>query len=94
MSEGLSERLTREVGIMAGRLARLLETALPSATGAVAEGRAFLQAAYDAVSEGLPLSAWEHWEPPAGEPPHPFDRLVSALALSPAEIGEIGRAHV
>ncbi|HEX5703548.1 MAG TPA: ATP-binding protein [Pyrinomonadaceae bacterium] len=82
----VTARLTREVGILAGRLARFLSSSRLMGD-AVAEGQGFLQAFFEIVSEGRPLDAWS-LNPldrrPAGEP-HPFDRLTETLSLSPIE---------
>jgi len=86
--KAVGERLAREVGVLAGRLALFLDSSLPNAGGAVAAGRDFLVESYVAISEGLPLSAWEASATdrrPAG-PPHPLDRLADALSLSREEV--------
>src|SRR5437868_9880566 len=57
--KAVGERLAREVGMLAGRLALFLDSSLTNAGDAVAAGRDFLAESYAAISEGLPLSAWE-----------------------------------
>jgi hypothetical protein len=84
----VSERLAREVGLLAGRLAQSLAESLALAEGAVAEGHAFLKAMAEAAAGGLPPSAWQgtaRERRPAGAP-HPLDRLADALALSLLEV--------
>ena len=75
-------RLTQKVGLMAGRLAQFLDHALPEEKGVLNDIRGFLNARFDAVSEGRPISAW------AGEPLdhrprgslHPLDRLADGFS--------------
>ncbi len=83
-----SERLARETGILAGRLARFMTKSLPGIEGAIAEGRAFLHALFESISEGRPLSSWlrNPLERRPEGPPHPLDLLSHHLALSPAEV--------
>jgi hypothetical protein len=84
MSDAISERLTREAGLIAGRLGLLLDASFPNATGALAEGRAFLRASADAAAAGLTpeaLAAGVRGRGPR-DAPHPLDRLIDALALS------------
>lgn len=80
-----AERLRRELGLLAGRLARLLAATLP---GALDAGRSFLTMMFDTAADGLPLEAWSGGpldrRPPG--PPHPLDRLAEALGLSPCEV--------
>ena len=64
------ERLTREVGTLAGRLAQFLCSA-GVADGSVAEGVAFLRAVSDAVAEG------NH----APGPDQPWQRLVEGMGF-------------
>ncbi|MBA3440952.1 MAG: ATP-binding protein [Pyrinomonadaceae bacterium] len=84
----VSERLTREVGVLAGRLAQFLAGSLPRSEGASAEGHAFLWATFESVAGGQPLAAWEGGpldrRPDGG--PHPLDRLADRLSLSGDEI--------
>lgn len=81
-----STRLSREAGILAGKLAELLRSALAGAQpGALAEPRAFLDAAFDAAGGGRPLgefagSALRR----AGDAPHPVDHLAHRLGLDDA----------
>ena len=84
----VSARLAREVGLLAGRLARFLDVSLRGAEGAVADSNQFLQALFEAVAEGRPLDAWPR-DPltrAPGDELHPLDRLARALALTPAEL--------
>jgi len=81
-------RLTREVGILAGRLAQFLAGSLPQVAGPITEGQGFLHAFFDSVSEGLPLSSWSANPLDRRLPgdPHPLDRLADRLGFSPAEV--------
>ena len=84
----VGERLAREVGVMAGRLALFLDSSLPNVGDAVAAGRDFLAAAYESVSGGQPLSVWDGpttARRPHG-PAHPLDRLADALGFSDEEV--------
>lgn len=84
----VSARITRETGLLAGRLSQLIAASLPHGESSVAEGQAFLQALFESIAEGKPLSAWSP-NPldrrPKGEP-HPLDRLIDRLSLSQAEV--------
>lgn len=83
----VSARLSREVGFIAGRLARFLEASLRGSESAVSEGTAFLWAMFESVSEGRPPESWSRnplERAPASEV-HPLDRLARALSLSPEE---------
>ncbi len=85
--EDVSLRLGQEVGILAGRLARLLEN-LPSVQRGDTADHRFLLAHYEATTGGGPLSRWR--EAPSRRSPrpatlHPLDRLFEALEAAPAE---------
>jgi len=84
----VSERLSLETGILAGRLARFLLTALPSSDNALQSGLGFLQAFFESVAGGRPLESFSRNpldRKPAGEE-HPIDRLAHSLSLTPEEI--------
>src|SRR5215510_4150266 len=84
----VSERLTLECGIIAGRLANFLATALPSVDNAMSSGLGFLQAFFESVANGRPLEVFSDNpldRAPAGER-HPLDRLAGSLSLLPVEI--------
>ena len=81
-----AERLAFEAGILAGRMAELLDRLLPADSVSLAPGRAFLETAFREAAGDRPLEAF------AGGPldrqpaaPHPFDRLAWGLGLSPLE---------
>ncbi len=82
-----AQRLAFETGILAGRLAALLDRAFPTASQAP-HGRDFLQFAFTSAANGRPLEAFD--DGPIGRrpegPPQPLDRLVDALALSRSEV--------
>jgi hypothetical protein len=84
----VSARLTREVGLLAGRLADYLATSLPPNDGAMAEGQAFLWALYESVAEGYPLEAWRAnaFSRRPVDALDPLDRLAQGLGLSSAEV--------
>jgi hypothetical protein len=83
-----SERLTRAIGVLAGRLARLLDQLSGQAGESMGQSRAFLWSSYEAAMPGTP------WEPGIGtgleQAPedglHPVDRLVRRFGLSTAEV--------
>ncbi len=84
----IARRLTRETGIMAGRLASLLEATFAGAGGQAADNRAFLQARFQAASPDLPLESWSarvRSRAPAGDV-HPLDRVIDGLALGDEEV--------
>jgi AAA+ superfamily predicted ATPase len=84
----VSARLAREVGLIAGRLARFLEASLRGSESAVADGTAFLWAMFESVAEGRPPESWSRnplERAPAGET-HPLDRLARSMSLSPEEV--------
>ncbi len=83
-----AERLTREVGAMAGRLAEFLDRAFPEDTGPIAARRAFLHATCAASAGGgsLSFSTAEGPKERTIRPPHALDRLVDGLVLSSAEV--------
>jgi ATPase family associated with various cellular activities (AAA) len=77
------EHLTREVGIMAGRLARLVEQ-LPA--GLHGHQRDFLWGLYRAVAGDRPPSSWSGGaRERLAARPDPLGRLADALGLSPVE---------
>ncbi len=84
----ISARLTREVGLLAGRLADYLAASLPPNDGAMNDGHAFLWALYESVADGSPLEArranTQSRRPVATL--DPLDRLAGSLALSADEI--------
>jgi len=84
----VSARLTRETGILAGRLAQFLATSLPRIEGSITEGQQFLQAFFESVSDGRPLVSWSRNPLDRSSPgsSHPIDRLARVLALSASEI--------
>src|ERR1041384_85609 len=82
----VSARLTRETGIMAGRLADLLATSLPQGDGSMNEGRQFLQAFHDSVTAGRTTSFSSNLTDSSEPVLHPLDRLTRSLQLSDPEI--------
>jgi hypothetical protein len=89
MNEPASLRLTREAGILAGRLAVLLDASFPgTAAAALVESRGFLRAAFDAVAEGRAPGEFEgslRRRRSAGAS-DPIDRLAERLALDDAAL--------
>jgi hypothetical protein len=75
----VGQRLWREVAVLAGRLADLLE-GLPADTGQLAESRAFLRSLSGPVADGGRRQAVRH------AAAHPLDRLARGLALSSVEV--------
>ena len=84
----VSARLTRETGLLAGRLALFLAGTLPRDEPSMAESQAFLQAYFEAVAEGHSLDWWRSHplEPSSTGEAHPLDRLTQALWLSATEV--------
>ena len=88
MSSEVSERLTLETGIIAGRLANFLATALPSIDATISSGLGFLQAFFESVAGGRPLESFSDnplERTPEGET-HPLDRVAHSLSLTPMEM--------
>lgn len=83
----VSARLTREAGILAGRLSRFLSAARLNGN-TITEAQGFLSGFFELVSQGQPLESWSR-NPldrrPAGAT-HPLDRLAERLSLTPLEI--------
>jgi hypothetical protein len=77
--DSVSTRRSREVGLLAGRLAQVLGASLPAGEGMAAEGLAFLRAMF----EGAGQVGVAERRPAASDP---LDRLTEALALSPCEV--------
>ncbi len=91
MRMDVSARMAREVGVMAGRLARFLDATLRGSEAVVAESRTFLWAMFESISEGRPLESWPRnlrERAPAIEAGglDPLDHLALSLSLSPEEI--------
>jgi len=85
-SEGVSDRLTRSLAVMAGRLARLLAQIPGQSDESLLQSRSFLQASYEAAGQGTPLDPeaaglLDH----SGEEPHAIDLLVDRFHLSSIE---------
>jgi hypothetical protein len=86
-TDEVSARLTREAGILAGRLGQIFSGPLLNVE-AIAQGQEFLHAFYESVSGGQPLESWSR-NPldrrPVGDP-HPLDLLAEHLLLSELEV--------
>jgi len=84
---GVSERLTVEAGILAGRLAHFIATALPGDDGAIGGGRRFLEAFFASVAGEQTLESFSRNPLDRATPgeTHPLDRLINSLKLTPAE---------
>jgi hypothetical protein len=83
--------MAREVGVMAGRLARFLGATLRCSEGMTPESQAFLWAMFESVSEGRPLESWlrntrERANVIETAGLDPLDRLAQSLALSQEEV--------
>jgi len=85
--DSINLRLAREVAIMAGRLAELLDR-LPVRDEPSIDGRSFLWSLYESMSSGRPVDDWEEGPLDRGpaRPPHPLDNLVSGVGLSRVEL--------
>jgi hypothetical protein len=73
----IAEHMSREVAVMAGRLAQMLARSPVSAEGPLAPGLAFLSAMFE-MHAGEP--------PPAAADIRPLDRLSAYLSLTEAEV--------
>src|ERR687884_63413 len=81
-------RLALESGLVAGRLAGLLERLPAARTTQLGEEAQFLRSMFETVARARPLSAWGR-DPRERRPldaPHPLDRLADALGLSPVDL--------
>jgi hypothetical protein len=85
---GPSERSSSAAGLLAGRLALLLERVLPEKGGPMSQAISFLRACAAAAGEaGLSADRTGAMEPPwSTQAPDPLDRLVESLGLSPLEV--------
>src|SRR5690348_2329161 len=81
------EGLALHIGVLAGRLAALLDDVLPGSSR-TADGREFLRGAFASVSGGQPLAAFttELANRRTADLQGPLGRLSSVLGLSPLEI--------
>ena len=91
MTMDVSARMAREVGVMAGRLARFLETTLRGSEGVAPESQTFLWAMFESISEGRALESWlrsslKHPNTIESGGSDPLDRLARSLGLSPKEV--------
>ena len=91
MTMDVSARMAREVGVMAGRLARFLEATLRGSEGVAAESQTFLWAMFESISEGRALESWlrsslKHPNAIESGGSDPLDRLARSLGLSPEEV--------
>ncbi len=86
VGEGGGDRLARGVGILAGRLARLLASAAQDES--LAHSYEFLQSSHAAAAQGRPLEFWSDrpLEPPVSQHPDPIDRVISHFQLSRVEV--------
>jgi hypothetical protein len=85
-SEGVSDRLTRSLAVMSGRLARLLAQIPGQSDESLLQSRSFLQASYEAAGQGISLDSeasglLDH----SGEEPHTIDLLLDRFHLSSIE---------
>jgi len=88
VAEDCSRRLTRAVGILAGRLARLLAQLSPRPDELASQSQAFLCSSYEAVARGMPPESWtgQVLEPTAEGADHPIDLLVRRFGLSNTDV--------
>ncbi|HZF28858.1 MAG TPA: ATP-binding protein [Gammaproteobacteria bacterium] len=82
-SELVAECMRVETGLMAAKLLRLLESTLPGADGALADGAAFLRARSVGAAEARAAEAVR--EQATDAPPLPLDRLVAGFGLRQLE---------
>jgi hypothetical protein len=86
--ERVGDRLTRAVGVLAGRLAQLLSQLSGRADEPLQQSQNFLWSAYETAAGGRPLGAGVSGSLEALEdgPLHPIDRLVEWFDLSGIEV--------
>ncbi len=84
IAEGVSDRLTRAVGVLAGRLSRLLAQIPGRSEEPLVQSHNFLWASYEAVSHGRSLESWSESLLARAEDDlaHPVDRLVQHFQVS------------
>ena len=84
----VSDRLTRAVGVLAGRLGQLLSQLPGRADEPLHQSQTFLFSAYQTAAGGRPLASWVTSSLEALEegPPHPIDLLIERFDLSGVEV--------
>ena len=87
-AEGVSERLSRAVGVFAGRMAHLLAQLSARADESLLQSQSFLWSCYEMAAEGKPLESWINGslQPREEGPPHPIDLLIERFDLSGVEV--------
>src|SRR4051812_40659600 len=85
--EDLSERLTRAVAVIAGRLARLLAQIPGQSDASLLQSQNFLRASYEAAGQAVPLEsrAAGLLERAEAYPPQPIDLLLDRFHLTSVE---------
>jgi hypothetical protein len=83
--EDVSGRLTRAIGVLAGRLARLLSKLPDRSNEPLFQTQNFLWDSYEAVGQGRPPESWSAGLLEREDPPHPIDLLTERFRLSSTE---------
>lgn len=88
--ERVSDRLSRAVGVLAGRLAQLLSQLSGKANEPLLQSESFLWSAYEAAAGGRPPASWITGSLAAllieDEPLQPIDRVIQRFDLSAVEV--------
>jgi SpoVK/Ycf46/Vps4 family AAA+-type ATPase len=86
--EDISERLTRAVAVIAGRLARLLAQIPGQSDGLLLQSQKFLRASYEATGQSVPLESRGAGllERSEADPPQAIDLLLDHFQLSSVEV--------
>ncbi len=86
--ERVGDRLTRALGVLAGRLAQLLSQLSARADEPLQQSQSFLWSAYETAAGGRPLASWVTGSLEALEegPLHPIDLLIERFDLSSVEV--------
>jgi len=86
--ERVSDRLSRAVGVLAGRLAQLLSQLSGRADEGRQQSQSFLWSAYETAGQGRAPASWGTGSlaPLVEGPLHPIDRLIERFDLSGVEV--------
>lgn len=82
------ERITQALGILAGRMAHLLQQFSTEPGGPIAQSQSFLWSCYQAAANGIPFECWtvSALGSASSTQPDPVDRLADIFQLSIPEL--------
>src|SRR5450631_3508101 len=88
IAAGCGQRLTQAIGVLAGRLARLLSRLSEQPNETLGQGQNFLWSCFEAVAEGAPLESWNGnaFTFLRDRTPHPIDRLATRFNFEDLEV--------